>query len=207
MIVNADAMQVYDMLRGADRATDAAEMQARAASALRHGVARRAVLDRGLVAAVDEFIDYPSDGRPLIFVGGTGLYFDALQMALPICREVPAEVTAGGGCRDRWARPRGAGAADRGARSGDGGAAQIAGSAAGDPGAGGLKATGRSLAASRRRRRQGCWTGSMSSAWCSIPTARCCASGSPALRHDVQQGGGAGGEGAAALELDPACRR
>ena len=95
--------------------------------------------------------------------------------------EVPAEVVARVSAEVAALDRDGARAADRGARSGDCGAAQGARSAAGDAGAGGARGDGavaRELSGCAGRR--GCSTGSRSSGWCSIPGARCCASGSRA---------------------------
>lgn len=93
VIVNADAMQVYDVLR---------VVTARPAEADMGGVPH---LLYGTVPPAQKFstgdwlravqaVLAEADGRELIFVGGTGLYFDALTKGFAEVPEVPAEAVA-----------------------------------------------------------------------------------------------------------------
>lgn len=92
VIVNADAMQVYDTL-SVVTARPGAEDLARAEHRLYGFVpaAERFSTGRWL-EAVRQVMDETGD-RPLIFVGGTGLYFDALINGLAEVPQVPAAVT------------------------------------------------------------------------------------------------------------------
>lgn len=91
IVVNADAMQVYGVLRALTARPSPREM-----AGIPHrlfgevGPERRFSTGEWLRAA--NAIIRESDGRPLVFVGGTGLYFDALTQGLAAVPEVPDEV-------------------------------------------------------------------------------------------------------------------
>ena len=91
LIVNADAMQVYDTL-AVVTARPGADDLARAEHRLYGFVpaATRFSTGRWLYAATATMAD--SGGRPLIFVGGTGLYFDALLNGFAEIPPVPEAV-------------------------------------------------------------------------------------------------------------------
>ena len=91
IVVNADAMQVYDGLRIVTARPSVTEMEGishrlygmvspgeRFSTGAWLAAARRALVEAG--------------GRPVIFAGGTGLYFDALQRGFADVPPVPAEV-------------------------------------------------------------------------------------------------------------------
>lgn len=93
IVINADAMQVYDVLRLLTARPSPGDMggvphllYGSVSPAVRFSTGEwlRAVAD--LVAKQDD--------RPLVFVGGTGLYFDALQKGFADVPEVPPEVVA-----------------------------------------------------------------------------------------------------------------
>jgi tRNA dimethylallyltransferase len=93
VIVNADAMQVYDTLqvvtaRPSDAETALAEHRLYGAvpAAMRFSTGQWLTAVRGVIDSV------PPD-QPLIFVGGTGLYFDALLNGFADIPEVSAEIT------------------------------------------------------------------------------------------------------------------
>jgi len=93
IVVNTDAMQVYDVLRIVTaRPSSAEEVQAPhrlygiTSPALRFSTGAWLAAVRDTMAA--------SDGRPLIFVGGTGLYFDALLNGFAEVPHVPDCVVA-----------------------------------------------------------------------------------------------------------------
>lgn len=93
LIINTDAMQVYDVLRVVTARPSEAEM-----AGLPHrlyGMVHPAIrFSTGdwLRAVARLLADEP--GRELIFVGGTGLYFDALTKGFAEVPEVPAEAIA-----------------------------------------------------------------------------------------------------------------
>lgn len=95
VIVNTDAMQVYDVLRVVT-ARPAPEDMGEVAHRLYGSVppARRFSTGDWLRAAQGVLTDPELDGRELIFVGGTGLYFDALTNGFAEVPEVPAEAIA-----------------------------------------------------------------------------------------------------------------
>ena len=109
VIVNADAMQVYDVLRVLTARPAPAAMAG--IPHLLYGTVSPAVrFSTGdWLRAVAELLPQQA-GRPLIFVGGTGLYFDALtrgfaavpQVPEAVLREVEAELAG----LDRAARGR-----------------------------------------------------------------------------------------------------
>ena len=92
VIINTDAMQVYDTLRVVT-ARPSAEDEALAEHRLYGFVpaATRFSTGRYLDAVRDVLATLPED-MPLIFVGGTGLYFDALLNGFADVPEVPEAV-------------------------------------------------------------------------------------------------------------------
>lgn len=93
VIVNADAMQIYDTLRVVTARPSDAEM-ALAEHRLYGTVPARTRFSTGQwLAAVRGVMDEADPGQPLIFVGGTGLYFDALVNGFADIPEVPTELT------------------------------------------------------------------------------------------------------------------
>jgi tRNA dimethylallyltransferase len=94
VIVNTDALQVYGVLERLSARPSAAEM-ALAPHRL-YGVVDPAVrFSTGdWLRAVEAVIQGEAPERPLIFVGGTGLYFDALLNGFAEVPQVPAEITA-----------------------------------------------------------------------------------------------------------------
>lgn len=95
VIVNADAMQVYDVLRIVT-ARPAAEEMAGIPHLLYGTVAPSVRFSTGdwLRAAQAVLADASFAGRELIFVGGTGLYFDALTNGFAEVPQVPPEAIA-----------------------------------------------------------------------------------------------------------------
>lgn len=92
VIVNTDAMQVYDTLRIVTaRPSPEDERQAPhrlygfVPCAVRFSTGRWLEAVRGVLSQ--------DAGRPLIFVGGTGLYFDALTKGFADVPQVPSEVS------------------------------------------------------------------------------------------------------------------
>jgi len=93
LIVNADSMQVYDTLRVVT-ARPAADDETRAEHCLYGVVPAATRFSTGQwLSAVREVIA-ASGEAPLIFVGGTGLYFDALLNGFADIPEIPADMTA-----------------------------------------------------------------------------------------------------------------
>ena len=91
VIVNADAMQVYDTL-AVVTARPGAEDLARAEHRLYGFVPAAVRFSTGRwLDAVQEAIAETGE-RPLIFVGGTGLYFDALLNGFAEIPSIPAEI-------------------------------------------------------------------------------------------------------------------
>jgi tRNA dimethylallyltransferase len=94
VIVNADAMQVYGVLRRLTARPDEAEM-AGVPHRLYGSVPPSQRFSTGDWArAVAAVMAETPDTTPLIFVGGTGLYFDALTNGFAEVPMVPADVTA-----------------------------------------------------------------------------------------------------------------
>jgi tRNA dimethylallyltransferase len=90
IIVNADAMQIYDVLQVVTARPGDAEM-ALADHRLYGTVPAAMRFSTGQwLGAVRQVIDGADPARPLIFVGGTGLYFDALLNGFADIPEVPA---------------------------------------------------------------------------------------------------------------------
>tara|TARA_R110002124_G_scaffold36451_12_gene117417 strand:- start:12237 stop:13115 length:879 start_codon:yes stop_codon:yes gene_type:complete len=93
VIVNADSMQVYDTLRVVT-ARPGPDETAQAPHRLYGTVPAATRFSTGQwLSAVGDVIDDTGDA-PLIFVGGTGLYFDALLNGFADIPEVPAAITA-----------------------------------------------------------------------------------------------------------------
>jgi tRNA dimethylallyltransferase len=93
IIVNADAMQVYDTLQVVTARPTDAEM-ALAEHRLYGTVAAARRFSTGQwLTAVGAVMDSADPARPLIFVGGTGLYFDALLNGFADIPEIPAATT------------------------------------------------------------------------------------------------------------------
>lgn len=96
-IVNADSMQVYSMLERITARPDRAALDRAPHHLYGHVDPARAYSTgawlRDVVALVDRF---GADDAPFIFVGGTGLYFRALEGGLSDMPDVPAAV------RRRW---------------------------------------------------------------------------------------------------------
>jgi len=93
VVINADAMQVYDVLRLLTARPSPGDMGG--VPHLLYGSVSPAVrfsTGEWLRAAAD--LVAKQDDRPLVFVGGTGLYFDALQKGFADVPEVPPEVVA-----------------------------------------------------------------------------------------------------------------
>ncbi|WP_246132837.1 tRNA (adenosine(37)-N6)-dimethylallyltransferase MiaA [Devosia ginsengisoli] len=93
IVVNADAMQVYDTLAVVTARPDAADM-ALAEHRLYGTVPASMRFSTGQwLGAVREVIETSDPVRLLIFVGGTGLYFDALLNGFADIPEIPAALT------------------------------------------------------------------------------------------------------------------
>jgi len=92
IVVNTDAMQVYDVLRVVT-ARPGPEEEERVPHELYGFVPPSVRFSTGRwLAAVQGVINAADPGQPLIFVGGTGLYFDALTKGFADVPEVPVEV-------------------------------------------------------------------------------------------------------------------
>ncbi len=95
VIVNTDALQVYGVLERLSARPSSADM-ARAPHRL-YGTVDPAIRfsTGGWLSAVQDILaEEAGQGRPLIFVGGTGLYFDALTNGFADVPPVAAEITA-----------------------------------------------------------------------------------------------------------------
>jgi tRNA dimethylallyltransferase len=93
IVVNVDAMQIYDVLQVVTARPSDAEM-ALAEHRLYGTVPASVRFSTGQwLNAVRDVMAEADPARPLIFVGGTGLYFDALLNGFADIPEVPAEVT------------------------------------------------------------------------------------------------------------------
>jgi tRNA dimethylallyltransferase len=93
VVINADAMQVYDVLRVVTARPTEAEMggvphrlYGNISPAERHSTGAWLAAAAATIAAAGE--------RPLIFAGGTGLYFDALHQGFAEVPASPDEVVA-----------------------------------------------------------------------------------------------------------------
>ena len=93
MIVNADSMQVYDTLRVVTARPGPDEV-AQAQHRLYGTVAAASRFSTGQWLDAVGAVIGQSGNAPLIFVGGTGLYFDALLHGFADIPEVPVEIAA-----------------------------------------------------------------------------------------------------------------
>jgi len=94
LIVNTDAMQVYDVLRVVTARPSVAD-EAEAEHRLYGFVSPAERFSTGAWAsAVEKLIQEIDPARPLIFVGGTGLYFEALTNGFAEVPAIPAEIVA-----------------------------------------------------------------------------------------------------------------
>lgn len=94
VIVNTDAMQVYDVLRVVTARPSVAD-EAQAEHRLYGFVSPAERFSTGGWAeAVEKLIQEADPERPLIFVGGTGLYFEALTNGFAEVPAIPAEIVA-----------------------------------------------------------------------------------------------------------------
>ena len=92
IVVNADAMQIYDTLQVVTARPSAAEMSM-AEHKLYGTVPAGTRFSTGQwLSAVRAVMDAADPERVLIFVGGTGLYFDALLNGFADIPEIPADV-------------------------------------------------------------------------------------------------------------------
>lgn len=95
VIINADSMQVYDTLRVVT-ARPSVEDEAAAEHRLYGTVPVSERFSTGQwIRAVQAVLDEIAPDREAIFVGGTGLYFDALTNGFADVPEVPAPVALG----------------------------------------------------------------------------------------------------------------
>lgn len=93
VVVNTDALQVYDVLRLLTARPSLAEMGE--VPHQLYGVVSPAVrFSTGGWARAAAQVIAEEGGRPLIFVGGTGLYFEALTTGFAEVPEVPPEAVA-----------------------------------------------------------------------------------------------------------------
>lgn len=95
-IVNADSMQVYSILRVLTARPDEAALEAAPHALYGHVHPSISYSTGAWLRDVGEFLDRHDPRRPLVFVGGTGLYFKALTGGLSAMPEVPEEA------RRRW---------------------------------------------------------------------------------------------------------
>lgn len=95
-IVNADSMQVYSILRVLTARPDEAALEAAPHALYGHVHPTISYSTGAWLRDVGEFLHRHDPRRPLVFVGGTGLYFRALTGGLSAMPEVPEEV------RRRW---------------------------------------------------------------------------------------------------------
>jgi tRNA dimethylallyltransferase len=94
LIVNADSMQVYDTLRVLT-ARPSTEDEAESEHVLYGHVSPSIRFSTGeWVRSAEATIARTNPGREIIFVGGTGLYFDALTKGFAEVPEVPADIVA-----------------------------------------------------------------------------------------------------------------
>jgi tRNA dimethylallyltransferase len=90
VVVNTDAMQVYDVLRVVTARPSAAEMQDVPHVLYGHVHPSVRFSTGDWLRAVEAIV--AEENRPLIFAGGTGLYFDALTKGFAEVPAVPPEV-------------------------------------------------------------------------------------------------------------------
>jgi tRNA dimethylallyltransferase len=97
VIVNADSMQVYDVLRVLTARPGPEDLAAAPHRLFGHVDPARPYSTGQWVADVERVIGDPEiAGRPLVFTGGTGLYFRALLTGLSPMPDIPDAV------RQRW---------------------------------------------------------------------------------------------------------
>lgn len=95
VIVNADSMQVYDVLRVLTARPSVEEEQAAAHMLFGHVPPSVLYSSGSWLADVKVIMKTPElAGRPLVFAGGTGLYFRALLGGLSQMPEIPADIRA-----------------------------------------------------------------------------------------------------------------
>jgi len=93
LVVNADAMQVYDVLRVVTARPSGLETAE--APHLLYGFVDPAIrFSTGAWRDAAAHVIAGADGRTLIFVGGTGLYFEALERGFADVPPIPDEVNA-----------------------------------------------------------------------------------------------------------------
>ncbi len=93
LIVNTDSMQVYDVLNALTARPSANELAQAEHKLFGHVSPARRYSTGGWLNDVAPLVDEASNsGRMLIFVGGTGLYFDALINGFAQIPEIPQEV-------------------------------------------------------------------------------------------------------------------
>lgn len=93
VIVNTDALQVYEGLRLLTARPGDADLAA-APHRLYGTIAAERRFSTGDWARAVAAVIAEADGRPLIFAGGTGLYFEALTNGFADVPEVPADAVA-----------------------------------------------------------------------------------------------------------------
>jgi len=93
IVINTDAMQVYDVLRVVTARPSEAEM-AEVPHRLYGFVDPATRFSTGAWLSAAGRTIAENDCRPLIFVGGTGLYFDALEGGFAEVPPVPADIVA-----------------------------------------------------------------------------------------------------------------
>lgn len=91
VVVNTDSMQVYDVLSALTARPQADELAA-APHKLYGFVSPSERYSAGAWRRAVEQLILKTDGRPLIFVGGSGLYFDALLNGVALVPEVSPDI-------------------------------------------------------------------------------------------------------------------
>ena len=93
VVVNADSMQVYDVLRVLTARPSLEDMRGIPHSLFGHVSPSRLYSTGAWLSEVSALLAEPElAGRHLVFVGGTGLYFKALLGGLSHMPDIPAEV-------------------------------------------------------------------------------------------------------------------
>ncbi|WP_027834417.1 tRNA (adenosine(37)-N6)-dimethylallyltransferase MiaA [Maritalea myrionectae] len=93
LIINTDSMQVYDVLNALTARPSADELAQAEHKLFGHVSPARRYSTGGWLNDVAPLVDdAAASGRMLIFVGGTGLYFDALINGFAQIPEIPQEV-------------------------------------------------------------------------------------------------------------------
>lgn len=93
LIINTDSMQVYDVLNALTARPSADELAQAEHKLFGHVSPARRYSTGGWLNDVASLVDdAAASGRMLIFVGGTGLYFDALINGFAQIPEIPQEV-------------------------------------------------------------------------------------------------------------------